>query len=128
MELGKKTFNEISPPKQRRLSLKQAGVTDVNVMAKHLESNEYFQKFVKEHQEILEKTIEQTYGGQSHYAKNLHKSGISEPFKNRFGKYIHRANPIRSQNTKIFSEIQGENPLTGQAIQNKWKDKINEQY
>ena len=67
-------------------SLKDRGITDKLAMAKMLPTNKYFQEFVREHQEGVEKVIEKTYGTQSYYGKTLHKANIQnmppiKPFK-----------------------------------------------
>lgn len=77
------------PPNSHRLpagSLKDRGVTDKLAMAKMLPTNKYFQEFVREHQDGVEKVIEKTYGTHSYYGKTLHKANVQnmppiKPFK-----------------------------------------------
>jgi|TARA_B110000285_G_scaffold202163_1_gene237320 hypothetical protein len=88
-------------------SLKDRGVTDKLAMAKMLPTNKYFQEFVREHQEGVEKVIEKTYGSHSYYGKTLHKANIQnmppiKPFKQRFYSSVNQHNVFRAQNKKIF--------------------------
>ena len=88
-------------------SLNDRGVTDKLAMAKMLPTNKYFQEFVREHQDGVEKVIEKTYGSQSYYGKTLHKANIQnmppiKPFKQRFYSSVNQHNVFRAQNKKIF--------------------------
>ena len=88
-------------------SLKDRGVTDKLAMAKMLPTNKYFQEFVREHQDGVEKVIEKTYGSHSYYGKTLHKANIQnmppiKPFKQRFYSSVNQHNVFRAQNKKIF--------------------------
>ena len=88
-------------------SLKDRGVTDKLAMAKMLPTNKYFQEFVREHQDGVEKVIEKTYGTHSYYGKTLHKANIQnmppiKPFKQRFYSSVNQHNIFRAQNKKIF--------------------------
>ena len=73
-----------------------------------IEKNKYFKKFVVEHQKNLDKQIEKVFGPNSHYQRNMYKSGQTVPFKTRFNKFVHNNNVFRKENPKLFAKLQGE--------------------
>jgi hypothetical protein len=52
-------------------------------------------KFVEDHQRGIDEKIDKAFGKNSHYGKNMSKSGVTKPFKERFTKYIERENYFR---------------------------------
>ena len=64
--------------------------------------NQFFKKFATEHQVGLDTKIEETYGTGSYYHKVMLKAGITQPFNQRFTKFINHANYYRKQNPHLF--------------------------
>ena len=94
-----------------RRSLKEQGITDPRVLASHLASNPVFLEFVKEHQQAIDSRIEETFGPNSGYARQMRKHGMKDPLKPRLLQFMHNNNVIRNQNPKIFSMLQKGEPV-----------------